>query len=294
MIRSNIIYLFYGIEKSDIYNMSSIPDWIDNCINITNTYNKQSNISLISNVKYEHPEIHSINIDEQQSLDLSDFKDDYVHLSTNHVHMERLCFERWFILRNYMRKHDITRAIFLDVDVVCVQDLSEDFSTLEKYSATLSSGSSPHTNFVSLECLESFCSFVSKIYTDKSCNYWTTMNELFNNMKYGGICDMTLWKWYATNYDNKVLTSIQTHNIGFDHSLRDTTGWDSKEVGWGTGTTEVKNLVANNGKVTCYNTSLNKHINFKTIHYQGGPSKYWLKNTDIELLKGPKNYYMFS
>jgi len=78
---------------------------------------------LISNVKYEHPDIHTINIDEQQSLDLSDFKDNYVHLSSNHVHMERLCFERWFIMRNYMRKHNIARAIFLDVDVVCVQDL---------------------------------------------------------------------------------------------------------------------------------------------------------------------------
>lgn len=278
MSNFNIVCMYSGVEKSNIYGIAHLPEWAQNSLNITHKHNSDAIVTLLSNTGFKSNDIMCCDYNEFISNDLREFSENYEHMSTNHVHMELFCFVRWFILRNFMVKNKINRLLFLDIDVVCIDNLREDFNKLRDHDATLSRGSSPHTNFIKIECLVQYCNFIHEIYTNKSCKYWTNMQNTFAAMKYGGICDMTLWNWFSSIYEGDILKNIQDYHPGFDHAIRDIKDWSSEQIEWSDSNTAIKKFAVNNSVVSCFNQQLKQQITFKTIHFQGGPAKNWLNS----------------
>lgn len=279
MIDLNIVYMYDGVDKSTVYSEKKIPSWVESALSITRHYNKNAEVYFLNNIGYEKDEYRCEKLSSNYSDDLLEFSSQYEHMSTNHVHMERFCFERWFILRNFMRKNNIPRLLFLDMDVICVDDLCSDFNELKSYSATLSMGSSPHTNYIEIELLESFCSFIYNIYKNKNCTLWRNMKNIFSNMSYGGICDMTLWKWFSKDKP-LVLSNLQDFDNSYDHTVRDCKDWSRVKYE----NMEIKDLVVSDGRVQCFNESLGQNKKMKTVHFQSGPAKHLLEKIKLEFL----------
>src|SRR5437870_5654360 len=61
----------------------------------------------------------------------------YVHLSTNHADFELVCFQRWFVLREFMREKGLDRCVYLDSDVMAYTDLAGEFGRFAEKDLTL-------------------------------------------------------------------------------------------------------------------------------------------------------------
>jgi len=62
--------------------------------------------------------VQHINIKSLETEDLLQFRDKYIHISTNPLDYERFCFERWFYLKNYVQNFDCGQFILIDSDVL--------------------------------------------------------------------------------------------------------------------------------------------------------------------------------
>ena len=109
------------------------------------------------------------------------------------------------------------------------------------------------------------------------------MKNIFNKMKYGGICDMTLWKWFSKD-KSLVLSSLQDFDNSYDHAIRDCKQWKSKKVSWERQSIEIKQIEFINGECRCFNLESNKHQKMKTLHFQGGPAKVLLGDLSVDLI----------
>jgi len=82
--------------------------------------------------------VHVIN-DELINTHLTpEFSNVYKHLSTNDYNFELMCFNRWFILLNYMKAKNINMCFHIDSDVLLFSDVEKDYINYEQYDFTLS------------------------------------------------------------------------------------------------------------------------------------------------------------
>jgi hypothetical protein len=83
----------------------------------------------------------------------------YRHDSVNSVEYNRFCFERWFILRDFMRDQNIRHCLFLDSDVMLYADVSD--PTLQRFSYEYS-----WTTFTTLDQVDRFCDLTMYLISD--------------------------------------------------------------------------------------------------------------------------------
>jgi hypothetical protein len=56
-----------------------------------------------------------------------EFAKHYEHLSTNGYEIELMCFQRWFILQDFMVKHGMDRCFHLDSDTMLYANVDEEY-----------------------------------------------------------------------------------------------------------------------------------------------------------------------
>ena len=132
----------------------------------------------------------------------AEFEDVYKHYSTHSPDFERLCFQRWFILRDFLTAHQIEKCVYLDSDVLLYGNVTEDMAKFRLFDFTVCWNTIGCVLFVNrVEGLARFCQFIMDIYTKKDEYHYDKMVAQFavrqkHHLK-GGATDMTAFELYG-------------------------------------------------------------------------------------------------
>lgn len=155
------------------------------------------------------------------SLGAMEFNRHYVHLSQVSKKFELFCFNRWFILLDFLKKQSIDTFIYLDSDCVLYD------TQFDLHKMTLSGDPSDvndrftksgHCMFSNQKTLETFCHFVLQYYQNPQ--KLEALKAIKKGIPVGGICDMTLLGLFAYEHPQEViLTHKPRQQACFDHNI---------------------------------------------------------------------------
>lgn len=193
-----------------------------------------------------------------------EFEKIYIHLSTNGYPFELICLQRWFVLKDFMKRINIQQCIYLDSDVLVYADMNDLQKNLQSSAMTVS-GISAHTNFVnSIDVLEDFCRFIWQKYEhEKESGALRRRYEAFlKDHPAGGISDMTFFTDYRKAHPDQIADlSVPADHGVFDITLDTVQGYESeygfKKIVWKKKVPYAKHLVSN------------RYTRFNTLHFQG-------------------------
>src|SRR5262249_37022144 len=84
----------------------------------------------------------------------------YRHYSTHGLDFELICFQRWFILRDFVVAHGIEQCLYLDSDVMLYADATSDVQKFAEFDFSLCWDSIGCVFFLNKwQGLEEFCQF---------------------------------------------------------------------------------------------------------------------------------------
>lgn len=196
----------------------------------------------------------------------------YRHHSTNGHDYELFCLQRWFILLDYLKQHQISKCLYIDSDILYFGHAETNQQLTAEYELTCVL-KSPHTCFVnSIEGLEKFCKFILWHYTtevgEANLNEYLAEHYAINGQA-GGISDMTFFLKYKQSYPDRMLDLNQvfgeeTFDLTMDTAL------DYVLDGNG-----LKSVAFDNAdRPWVFNNRLGKPIRFNTLHFQGHCKAY--------------------
>lgn len=198
----------------------------------------------------------------------------YYHHSVYSEEFERFCFQRWFIIRDYMRARGLNSAIHLDSDVLVFSDLAEAFDPFRDCDFTLSYGRGGYCGHSMLinsrEAIELFCGYALEMFSEKNQRLILDVQrdrtlELLNLKKeLIPLNDMRLLGRFRENWEFIVGETTAFYNDStFDHYIA------SPQSGFEMAG-EIKRFQWQDGRPFCHHRRLNRLIRFHTIHLQGG------------------------
>jgi hypothetical protein len=125
----------------------------------------------------------------------------YKHYSTHSVSFELICFQRWFILKEFLTAHKLDECVYLDSDVLLYANVTDDMAKFSRFDFTLCWHTIGCVVFLNhLQGLERLCQFMMDIYAGKDKYHFDQMVAHFavrrHNQLSGGACDMTALQLY--------------------------------------------------------------------------------------------------
>jgi len=255
--KGNPSFLRYSLRQAKIFNPKAI-------------------IHLIgdeSNNTYDYTEHHNI---QDHDKDAIDFKRYYKHFSTNTYDFELFCFQRWFILKDFLISNKIEKFFHADSDVMVYFDIEEEFKKFKEFDFTLSAGISGHCSFWNnAYSLENFCQFIKNMYTGMDDENYNKMVDHYRTLQSkclpGGVCDMTAFRLYRLNKHAKIgettdiinkSTYDDNFNVPMNGRLLYEMRYGVKKIKW-INTIPYGSVVENKDK-----------IKFNVLHCQGNAKNY--------------------
>ena len=218
---NHIIFLSYGD-----------PFYLPYVLSQCKAYHPYDHVHLIgdsSNKGYAGIEHHLISDYENSA---KEFAKHYVHLSTNNEKFERFCFDRFFIIKEFIIKNNIKECIIIDTDVLVYGNLFDDFPFFDNYDCTLylyekNLVASPGLSFVkNTKCIDDLCRFMLELYKERN-SIFDLLSNHFNHRQskglQGGACDMNVFYYFYKNNTVKVfdLFEVLPNNHYYDISFID-------------------------------------------------------------------------
>jgi hypothetical protein len=196
------------------------------------------------------------------------FERSYRHLSTNSHRAELLCFQRWYVLLDFLKRSGISSCLYLDSDVLLYEDVTADRVAYAEYDLSLVRQFVPCTMYISgVEVLEEFCQFVTDIYTGRRQYEWDFFVASYalrrkNNMP-GGASDMTAFHLFHQEHFGRVgELGLIVDDAAYDISI--STADPGMEMIDG-----VKRLHWKDGRPFATHSRTGREIRMKTLHCQG-------------------------
>lgn len=270
MIIRPLVFIHKGNQK-----------YLKKVINLAEKNNK--NVYLIGDKTNKYYCQHWIDFQELNQLEYLKFKKTYIHLSTNRYEFELGCFERYFLLYEFMKKHDVSECFMVDSDVCVFTDLEKEI--LDKYDVALSATEngipniwcmSPHCSYWKKEALAGFLEYLEHLYKNHDKRLERLWDFYKKNKMYGGISDMVIlhlwvkekrivWKNLAMINDDKVFDDNVSSLCNYKGQL-----YQERKI---LGNRRIKKI--------CYRNRLPYFLNFQNemiatriIHAQGENKMY--------------------
>jgi hypothetical protein len=216
-----------------------------------------------------------------QHADLKDYSEEAIefeqryldkHLSPNEIDYELICFQRWFMLKQFMNAHRIEHCIYLDSDVMLYAPLAQEQAKFAAYDFTLSRKTCAHNSFWTASGLEKFCNFLMTYYTE--ADRFETLKALRKRLlargAREGISDMTLLNLYAQeNPDSIGETSEIISGSVYDQNINQSDGFEMEDG--------MKKVYWTEGKPFAQHVKTAQKVRLNTIHFQG-PAKQLMKD----------------
>jgi hypothetical protein len=215
------------------------------------------------------------------------FAKTYQHLSSNPFDFELFCIQRWFIISDFLKTNSLENFFHADSDVMIFSDLAEEWPKFSNFSLALSQGSSGHNSFWNnAKILADFCDFVSNIYNQNDKENYEKMMAFWKNIKEdhkaGGVCDMTLLRFYRETHlgtvgETAVIVNNSTYDDNISSSIQGGTRYKMSVFGikiiyWQAGLPYGKD-------------DAGSLIKFNTLHFQGKKKRY------MKIALAEKNIY---
>ena len=100
-----------------------------------------------------------------------EFEKIYKHYSTNSYNFELFCFQRWFVVDEFINSEGLDKFLHIDSDVLLYADFSKELEFIDfinNYDLTYSHASAHTSFFNSRRALCEFCNFIFEIFSDDS------------------------------------------------------------------------------------------------------------------------------
>lgn len=196
------------------------------------------------------------------------FASTYKNLSTNPVGFELFCFQRWFALRDWMHAEGVDRAVYLDTDVLCYTDLGAESDRLQAASMTVVQGVGPGSNFIhDIRILDSFCDFMTAMYTDHLAEYEGVYAEYQTRGVPGGICDMWAFNEFAAAHPRHVTDLFHVVDGAlYDTHMLTPSGFQMDG--------EIKAITFEGDRPYGVREADGARIRFHVLHFAGGSKRF--------------------
>ena len=247
--------------------------FIEHTVAQAKRFNPQSPIHFIGDASNSwHPGVTHHQISDYFE-DARKFRRIYLHLNGNGYHYELFCFQRWFILRDFAKRHGIASCLYIDTDVMLYANAAEQMDRYPGAVFTVSrvtpeSGASPHCLFIrDTQVLGDFCAFLQRRYRSPRILVPSILAHLRHRRihKGGGYCDMTALREFITSTDVSFAnTSDIVDGTVVDDNISDSAGY--KMAGG------AKRVIWRAGQPYGYHLASDTWIRFVALHFQG-PSK---------------------
>jgi hypothetical protein len=245
--RANSYYLRFSLQQARITNPGSSLNLIGDT---TNDRYPQVRHSLI----------------RDYSASAEHFAKIYRHMSLNSYEFELFCFQRWFILDEFVTRHNVEgNFMYLDSDVLLYRDLTSLLPWLNQYRLTLTEKRGPEYLFFKCpEVLHDFCSFIREQYQNPK--HLTRLQEFFldyiKDHRRGGVCDMTLLELFAGQHPGQAVDLAHVHeDTIFDDNFSVSNGFLMDGA--------VKKIVWQGDEPYGLMGGGRRRIRFNAIHFQG-------------------------
>ena len=246
-------------------------DFIEYTLRQALNRNPSSPICLIDDTDHEIPSgINRFPLGAfQESLD--SFAKIYFHFSVYEVQYELFCFQRWFVLRDFMRAGNLESCFYMDSDVLLFADLTAEAMKYADYDMTLSCGHCAHVTFINNRAvLERFCDYLTSVFSDPNRSEIEAVlaDMVLEKLKLKKLLiplnDMRLFAEFRDCED--VMIGDTSHISGgatFDHNINiSRPGYEMKDG--------HKAFEWVNGQPYCRHLRLDRMIRFNAIHFQAG------------------------
>lgn len=265
-------------------------NFLDIALKQAKHHNPESDIYLIGDDTNYKDYVKFIHYNELLSTDIPEFDKNFVNLSTNNKKYEFICFLRWYLIRNLIKRDNITRLFVTDSDVMYYCDITKEANNFNNYRYTLTHNVSAGIGFINdISCITAFCNLSTAMYTNNTTTTLHIDGGKYSNLKYyydkhsniyetrklnnlaGGVCDMSLWG-ELRNMGNPGLvgeTSAIINDSTFDHNINAVDAYKHENG--------IKKFTWKDKIPYCYNTWLERDIKFNCIHFQGGHRKELMK-----------------
>ncbi|MGG1664113.1 hypothetical protein [Brevibacillus sp. NRS-1366] len=197
----------------------------------------------------------------------SEFANVYKHLSPCEYVYNLFCFQRWFILRDYMRGNNISQCWTLDTDVMLYANLN-----LEEYKRF--SSEFTWTTYMSLQELEELCSVTLNHFRDPRLfeDLKTFTKETGNYIKETGmlaLSDMVTQRLYLEKFLKRDRTHGIIGNSFFDNNLYFSfPGVETLD--------NRKKLYMINGYLHCRKENSTQFIQVNSVHFTTAANKKYI------------------
>lgn len=266
-----VIFIHYGNQ-----------DYLHCALRQAKKYNEW--VILLSDVPQTYTDISWYNINDYR-YSANIFRGLYQHLAFEPYNYHLMCFERWFILKDFLRAKAIDRCFYCESDVMLYCDVTRkiddykkcDFALLDAKENGLSSPQG-HLYFGSIayfpqKILDCFCSYMIDYYEKK----FFILQKIYDArlVKGHGICDMTLTTFFVEDFRERYFFDMLSriiNNEQFDPNIN----CDQNETYemCTMGGSVIKKIQWINGRPYCFNKQINKLICFCGLHFQGGAKKF--------------------
>ena len=135
-----------------------------------------------------------------------EFEKVYRHQSSNQYWFELICFQRWFIIKDFCQKNNITQCFGCDTDLLIYDDLTK-YIPDSTYKLTIANKNGPQCSFFTNNTISEFCDYIMKQYTDTLCSerLLKRYKGFIDNKLPGGNCDMTMFQLFDEDFPGAVL-----------------------------------------------------------------------------------------
>lgn len=208
-----------------------------------------------------------------------DISNYYFHVSPNSYEGELFCIQRWFILNNYTKKHQINKCFYMDSDVLLYTTTD---SSLKAFSGKIGGIFGPtvnicrslHTSYFTSDVLSEFCAFMLDSYK----NNRQILDDYLTQTQYH-ISDMSLAALYlvgprfaeATNLGDPRQEERETEYSIFDERMEDVRdivcsrqcGMTVKKIFWSSRSRQSRYplvMLSASGQM----------LRLRSLHFQGG------------------------
>lgn len=222
----------------------------------------------------------------------------YHHHSTNSYFFEKTCFDRWFIINDFITDHSIDHFFYADCDVLILNDLKPVYENfiMGKYDGSTmffqygeNSVTSAHTSFWNAKLLTDFCKFINTTYANSQA-----FDAILKDTQEGkfldnrNVSDMILLDVFRTQTKPNTLNLLLLEGEGICFDFNVNVSFNGNKHSYViSNITHIKKLTRyKNSIYGCVEQTGSKktYVNFCTLHFQG-----YLTKTLIPCYITPQN-----
>lgn len=191
----------------------------------------------------------------------------YQHYSPNPYDYELFCFQRWFVIKDFVDRTWGGNAQFLycDTDTLLYDDISFDINRFQSYDMTICKTGTPCFTYFNFGIIAKFTDFIYQRFSSPEGRSMINeyVAELKNKKRSYGISDMTAFSAYKNEHLNKVLEiDVPENGTSYCHNIGDKV--DGYKMSG-----KLIDIHVKNGQPYGYFLKDNAWIRFKGVHFQG-------------------------